>query len=458
MEKLSTLCNRITNSSSLAVGIVFFTLLTDCILYGIIAPILPDILKDLDQNVGKNKTTGTILINESKVEVTLVNSSCSFAYFNTGKQDVIIGFIIALKEISQLFSNFIVGPVIDKIGYDIVMFNGYIVMMTSTLAFAYWNTYPGVFIARALQGIGSAMATTGGMTLIADMFRDDEERGRMLSFILFGMTMGFAIGPALGGVLYQFGGKPAPFLVITAMGFILLILQLCTRRMRRSDFKGTSNNSYKKLLMDPYLLLACSTIIFGQFTMASLASVLPIWMKRTMCAEDWMLGAAFLPLNGGYMVIIAILGCLNFTKRRWILNFLSFFFAAISSSTYPLCKSFYDLFGPGLILGISGAMISTSAYQILGYLADKRHGPSFYGSAYALADAAYCAVFAVGPMVSGALVPAVGFSVCMYILTGISILGILPSLFLRKPLSQEYKKDNESDRLIEQKDEARSTE
>ncbi len=64
--------------------------------------------------------------------------------------------------------NPISGAIIDRIGYDIPMMFGLTVMFLSTLMFAVGESYSVLFFARSLQGVGSAFADTGGLSMIAD--------------------------------------------------------------------------------------------------------------------------------------------------------------------------------------------------------------------------------------------------------------------------------------------------
>ena len=53
-------------------------------------------------------------------------------------------------------------------------------------------------------------------------------------------------------------------------------------------------------------------------------------------------------------------------------------------------------------------MIDASMFPLMGYLVDIRH-VGVYGSIYAIADAAFCFAFALGPFFSGPLVKNLGF-------------------------------------------------
>lgn len=60
-------------------------------------------------------------------------------------------------------------------------------------------------------------------------------------------------------------------------------------------------------------------------------------------------------------------------------------------------------------------MIDASMFPLMGYIVDVRH-VGVYGSIYAIADAAFCFAFALGPFFSGPLVRTVGFPTFNFII------------------------------------------
>lgn len=51
-----------------------------------------------------------------------------------------------------------------------------------------------LFIARALQGIGSSCSSVSGMGMLADRYTDDKERGNAMGIALGGLALGVLIG------------------------------------------------------------------------------------------------------------------------------------------------------------------------------------------------------------------------------------------------------------------------
>lgn len=55
------------------------------------------------------------------------------------------------------------------------------------------------------------------MGMLAERYPDDKERGNAMGIALGGLALGVLIGPPFGGVMYEFVGKTAPFLVLSAL-------------------------------------------------------------------------------------------------------------------------------------------------------------------------------------------------------------------------------------------------
>ncbi|RZC34511.1 synaptic vesicular amine transporter, partial [Asbolus verrucosus] len=136
------------------------------------------------------------------------------------QETVQVGMMFASKAFVQLLANPFVGPLTHKIGYSVPMFAGFVIMFLSTISEykkSSSKSYSVLFIARALQGIGSSCSSVSGMGMLAERYPDDKERGNAMGIALGGLALGVLIGPPFGGVMYEFVGKSAPFLVLSAL-------------------------------------------------------------------------------------------------------------------------------------------------------------------------------------------------------------------------------------------------
>ncbi|TDG42218.1 hypothetical protein AWZ03_011356 [Drosophila navojoa] len=354
-------------------------------------------------------------------------------------ETVEVGLLFASKAIVQLLVNPIVGPLTHRIGYSIPMFAGFVIMFLSTLIFAFGRSYLVLFIARALQGIGSSCSSVSGMGMLADRFTDDKERGNAMGIALGGLALGVLIGPPFGGVMYEFVGKSAPFLVLAALALGDGLLQLFMLQPSIQKAESEEPPSLKSLISDPYILIAAGAITFANMGIAMLEPSLPLWMVDNMGATRWEQGVAFLPASISYLIGTNLFGPLGHKIGRWFAACLGLVIIGACLIFIPMATSITHLIIPNAGLGFAIGMVDSSMMPELGYLVDIRHS-AVYGSVYALGDVAFCVGFAVGPALSGSLVKSIGFE---WMLFGIAILCFLyaPLLTLLKnpPTSDEKK-------------------
>ncbi|XP_032596312.1 synaptic vesicular amine transporter isoform X1 [Drosophila grimshawi] len=453
-------------SNRLVLVIVAIALLLDNMLLTTVVPIIPEFLYDIrhpDAPLGSFPRAPIPLTtptppsscpckdgeNEAgpPIEVSAPSAEDNETYYREMEErhnelvgeTVEVGLLFASKAIVQLLVNPIVGPLTHRIGYSIPMFAGFVIMFLSTLIFAFGRSYLVLFIARALQGIGSSCSSVSGMGMLADRFTDDKERGNAMGIALGGLALGVLIGPPFGGVMYEFVGKSAPFLVLAALALGDGLLQMFMLQPSIQKAETEEPPSLKSLISDPYILIAAGAITFANMGIAMLEPSLPLWMVDNMGATRWEQGVAFLPASISYLIGTNLFGPLGHKIGRWFAACLGLVIIGACLIFIPMATSITHLIIPNAGLGFAIGMVDSSMMPELGYLVDIRHS-AVYGSVYALGDVAFCVGFAVGPALSGSLVKSIGFE---WMLFGIAILCFLyaPLLTLLKnpPTSDEKK-------------------
>ncbi|KAG9344615.1 hypothetical protein JZ751_011287 [Albula glossodonta] len=318
-------------------------------------------------------------------------------------ENVKVGLLFASKATVQLITNPFIGPLTNRIGYQIPMFAGFCIMFISTIMFAFSKSYTLLFLARSLQGVGSSCSSVAGMGMLASVYTDDEERGNAIGIALGGLAMGVLVGPPFGSVMYEFVGKTAPFLILAVLA-----------------------------------VLDGGSICFANMAIAMLEPALPIWMMETMCSRKWQLGVAFVPASISYLIGTNIFGVLAHKMGRWLCALIGMLLVGISILCVPFAKNIYGLIAPNFGVGFAIGMVDSSMMPIMAYLVDLRH-VSVYGSVYAIADVAFCMGFALGPSAGGAIARGIGFPWLMTIIGVVDILFAPLCFFLRSPPGREEK-------------------
>ncbi|XP_037955179.1 synaptic vesicular amine transporter-like [Teleopsis dalmanni] len=140
-----------------------------------------------------------------------------------------IGILLAMKALVQLIFNPIVGNLSSKrFGYRVPIVAGTFFLLVSSLVFAIGEAYFTLLLARAIQGIGSACIGVCGMSLVAQSYPEEGRRSKVMGIILGSIALGVLLGYPFGGILYDLIGKSAPFIILSAIIFLNLAMQLVT--------------------------------------------------------------------------------------------------------------------------------------------------------------------------------------------------------------------------------------
>jgi MFS transporter, DHA1 family, tetracycline resistance protein len=169
-----------------ALGFIFVTLLIDVIGFGIIIPVVPNLISEL----------GHVSIPEA----------ASYG-----------GWLIAAFSLMQFVFSPVLGNLSDQYGRRPVLLISLFGFGVDYLLTAFAPTIAWLFAGRIIAGIMGASFTTAS-AYIADV-STPEKRAQNFGMIGAAFGLGFIIGPALGGVIANYGLR-APFIAAAILTFI----------------------------------------------------------------------------------------------------------------------------------------------------------------------------------------------------------------------------------------------
>ncbi|MES2288512.1 MAG: MFS transporter [Pseudomonadota bacterium] len=151
------------------------------------------------------------------------------------------GWMTMALAVAGFFCAPVLGNLSDHFGRRPVLLLALVFLAFDYLLLAIAHTLPLIFIGRVLSGaFGSSYAPA--MAAVADV-STPEDRAKTFGYISAAFGVGFVLGPAIGGLLGEWGSR-APFYVASAMAFLnvlygLLIFPetLPVERRRRFSWK-----------------------------------------------------------------------------------------------------------------------------------------------------------------------------------------------------------------------------
>lgn len=175
-----------------AVPIVLAAVTVDVIGFGIVMPVLPELITEL-------------------------------GHMDLAAATKVSGWMLAVFAIAQFFAGPVMGNLGDRFGRRVVLIAAMVAFAIDYFVMAWAPTLTWLFVGRAVAGIaGASMGPAGAV--IADVTPPGK---RAATFGLLGAAfgVGFVIGPAMGGIVSSFGTR-APFIVAGALAAVNAIAML----------------------------------------------------------------------------------------------------------------------------------------------------------------------------------------------------------------------------------------
>lgn len=301
-----------------ALGFIFVTLLVDVIGFGIIIPIVPDLIREL---------TGKGL----------------------GDAAAIGGWLMFAYAFMQFFCSPIIGALSDRYGRRPVLLFSLFGFGMDYLLVAWAPDLVWLFIARIISGITGASMTTAS-AYIADI-STPEKRAQNFGMIGAAFGLGFIIGPVIGGLLGAYGtripfyGAAALTLLNWLYGYFILPESLPKEKRRTFDWKRANPlGALLQLKKYPVILSLFVSMFFVYMASHATQST---WAYYTMEKFGWdvkwvgyslgFVGLMVAIVQGGLIrVVIPKIGNKNGVYLGLTLYFIGFVLFAFASEGWMM--------------------------------------------------------------------------------------------------------------------------
>ncbi|KAJ8673673.1 hypothetical protein QAD02_004935 [Eretmocerus hayati] len=374
---------------------------------------------------------------------------------------------VSASEYSLVFGifqlvNFIISPIygknISRIGPKRLLMIGTFSTGTNVILFGLLDKIEGHYaffvaslIIRVIEGLSSAAYFTTTAAILPTVMPQGASMAFAILRVSFGV--GFIVGPALGGFLYELGGYSLPFLV---MGLNLYVSGVVVFFLIDTDssLKGRAicDGSYKELFKSRGVVITIASLVTASLNIGFLQSILEPHLKQ-FGLRPFHVGLVFIiggtlysasaPMWGWICKcrmgskIVAVIGIL--------LHILAFTF--IGPAPFIPCETMLWLVGIGLVLyGLgNGAQLVASYPNALNYAISsgcpdniETHGliSGLWASSFALGSF-------IGPSIAGFLFDNVGMrNACLFIIgiNSVLILVVIVYLFLFDDTDERYQR------------------
>ncbi|ORX89629.1 MFS general substrate transporter [Basidiobolus meristosporus CBS 931.73] len=179
-------------SKTAVLVVVTLAIFTDMLIYGIVVPILPTIVEEKLQ--GDSTTVGLLM---GSFAAGLLGATPVFALLSDRYRKRKLPMLVSLLCLCIACALF-------------------------PLANAFWE----FLLIRVVQGISAAASWVIGVAMLADAFPPNQF-GIAVGTAMGGHGVGFAVGPTIGGLLFEHSSYASPFILCASLAFFDFVVRLC---------------------------------------------------------------------------------------------------------------------------------------------------------------------------------------------------------------------------------------
>jgi MFS family permease len=280
------------------------------------------------------------------------------------------GIVISLFGFVNAFLQPFAGALSDRVNRrKPFVLGGLLLLSVATVSFVLVRQYIALLGLRAFQGIGVALAVPATMSILANRTERETRGGSMGIFSTFRVS-GLAVGPLIGGYLYEHYGYDAAFYAGAALIFLgVVLIQLWVDEVRVDPRPGDKHSFQiidRDLLSPAILALGFASLIMASaFTL-----IVPLEQdfNQRLNESAFVFGVAFSALMVARIITQVPLGRLSDYIGRKPLIVVGMLLMAISTLPMGLVTSTAQLIVLRVVQGVGSAGVAAPVFALVGDL------------------------------------------------------------------------------------------
>lgn len=380
------------SSKKSVIAVVSLALFTDMALYDCIVPILPSLL----QRVGRDESAVGVL----------------FAIYA-------VGFLVA-TPVFGIWSD-------RRRDRKLPMILGQAGLAVATLLFAFSHSFWLLIVARLLQGIAAAVSWTLGMALLADAV-PSVELGQAMGTVFGFQTLGYFVGPLMGGVLTQLFSIEMPFIICSVLCMIDLVARALIKPKPPPDPNSdqqANGVTIPKLLGYPEVLLVGLVVILTSASFSAVETLLSAHLQKIYHLDVMGVSFAMMAIIIPSVIFSFLAGYLADRMSRYALILASICLYLFATPLLGIAGPLWVFLLGSVYFGATSSLLQAPALPEMAAIVGRLGGGS-YAQVYAILNMCYSTGMLVGPLLASHLNHQIRFFLTMCVFS-------VPFLFMVPP-------------------------
>ncbi|PIC58929.1 MFS transporter [Sporosarcina sp. P12(2017)] len=288
-----------------------------------------------------------------------------------------LGLLIAMFSFAQFIFSPISGNLSDKYGRKNIIIFGLLIYGFSQLAFSLSTELWMLYVARFFSGFGAAFIVPPTMAFVADI-TSTKNRGRGMGLLGASMSLGFMIGPGIGGFLSKIS-LYFPFYFAASASILAAIVSLLLLPNPKPVMQGITMNEnifqqMRRSTQTPYFVMLIVMFVFS-FGLANFQSTISLYVDQKYNYTPSQI--AIIITVGGFVGVIIQTFVIDrlfkrFGEMRIIL--INLVIAAVAMLGILFVNTFFTILLVATIFSTTTALLRPAVNTLVSKLAGKEQG------------------------------------------------------------------------------------
>lgn len=344
------------------------------------------------------------------------------------------GYVMVFFGLGSIGGSFLGGKLADWIGAYQTIFWSLVLTGFGFYSLQYMDTFWSVSLTIFLVMI-IADAYRPAVISALEVYSKPENRTRSYSLLRLAINLGFAVGPAAGGLLAHRYGYEWLFWIdgttCILAGFTLRFLLKEKRRKRSSEEKEEQKVAKAQVLSayrDPHYLFFILVTCLGGIVFMQLFSTVPVFFRQELHYSEATIGA-LMAMNGGLIFLIEMPMVFILEKKYPSL--------LIIAGGVFLIGACYLLLNLGFMAAVILGIVAITIGEIMNFPFANSYAMSYapparLGEYSGLYTMAFSLAHLLAPLLGMLIAENLGFSILWYFAFGLGVLLLPGYQFLKK--------------------------
>lgn len=350
-----------------------------------------------------------------------------------GASYTLLGFIISVYGAVQLITQIPIGRLSDRRGRKSLIILGLMTFALLPPLYIYATNAYILIPIRILGGIGASAVWPLAMALIIDKV-GSRSRGASIGRYNAAFYSAMAVGPLIGGYLYDFYGLAAPFYFWSALGIVsivIVMIKVDESSRRQSVSIATPGPLKEDMILPGYLwtfLACCGVVMWTGIVGGFNITMLPSYASR-LGLSTTQIGLLYLDYAGITALSNIYFGKVADRGKRKMLVFAGCLAGLIAFALLPMATTLPQVLVLMALIGL-GLGIGNPAATAL--IADTTC-ESRRGEIFGIFNTARMSGVVIGPLIAGLTADLYGVNGAIYAFIGISLAITIGTIIIREP-------------------------